>query len=91
MQHSRPAVTGATHGQVHGRACASVCASALAHDHVCAIALVHGVALPGLRSFVIFWPLYIVFSSYFGETSWLAFHERKLEFRIPPKTPLGGD
>ena len=50
-----------------------------------------GVQCLSLRSFMIFRPLYIVFSSYFGETSWVAFHERQLGFRIPPKTPLGGD
>jgi len=51
----------------------------------------HGCAFPGLRSCVIFRPLYIVFSSYFGGTSWLGFQERQLGFMIPPKTPLGGD
>ena len=41
---------------------------------------------PGPHSFVIFRPLYIVFSSYFGRTSWLGFHKRQVGFRYLQKS-----
>ena len=75
MQHSRAAITGATHGPAHGHACASVCVHGLA-------VLVRGrtagraspCASPGLRDLAIFRLLNAVSSSYLrGGLLWGSF------------------
>ena len=46
---------------------------------------------PVLRSLPTSRAILCDFSSYFGGTSWLDFHERQLGLRIPLKTPLEGE